>query len=238
MGPPAPIPIDPSLGQWSQNYHSTYFSHEGSSNQDSRIEHRHQGRSLLPDNPQGLDAIPIGVLEPRTGELESNPLLRFWQDDGPWYPRGLGEGGLGQTPALSHAISHERSKRSHPSHGHHGHYGHPVAGTALGGRFLGRQSSDSGYGTQSHVTGSVFSRDYDDQIPDNQSLASETDRPHARLENAPPGYIHEASEEAQPLPFDNCSDDSREPGTLTSLTCDYPDCRTTLKTQSEYRYSS
>ena len=229
MGPPASLPIDPSLLPWDPNHRPAYFSHGGPPNHDSRVGHRLQERSFPPHNPGGLDAIPISILESGTGESESHPLVRFWHDDGPWYPQGLG---VGQPPTLSqHVISHERSKKLCPSHGR---YGDP-AGTALEGRLLGRQVSDSGYGTQSHVTGSVLSREWNDQIQESQSLASDPDRTHGQLENVPRDYLHEGPEEAQSLAIDDCSNSSREPGPLIPLLCDHPDCGATLKNQSEFR---
>ena len=227
--PPAPIPIDPSLVPWANYHRPAYFSHAAPPIHDSRIGQRLQERSLSSHHPGGLDAIPISILESRTGDLESNPLVRFWHEDGPWYPQGLG---VGQPPVLPHhVISHERSKSSHPSHGR---YRDP-AGTALEGRLLGRQLSDSGYGTQSHVASSVLGTDYRDQVQENQSLASDTDRTHGRLENVPRDYLHEAAEEAQSFAIDDCSNDSPEPGSMIPLLCDHPDCGVTLKNQSEYR---
>lgn len=227
MGPPDSIPIDPSLAH---NHRSACFSDRCPPKHDSRIGHRLQERFLSSSHHPGrLEAIPISILESRTGDLESDPLVRFWHEDGPWYPQGLG---VGQPPVLpQHVISHERSRRSQPSHGR---YGDP-AGAALEGRLLSRQLSDSGYGTQSHVTSSVLSTDHHDQVQENQSLARDIDRTHGRLENVPRDYLHETAEEAQSLAIDDCSIDSRELGPLIPLLCDHPDCGVTLRNQSEYR---
>ena len=236
MGPPASIPVDPLLVPWHHSNPSVLFSRQFPSSRNSHVGSNYQERYSLLESSGDLDPVPRDILERRTGQVDSDPLVRFWRDDGPWNAQGVGfgntVGSINQIPTLpGYAASHERSDRPHVTHGKY----RGSTRTGVEADHSGRLISDEGYGTQSRVTTSVLSADYPDQSQESHSLAGDTDGGPMQNDNVSRGYLHGASQETQSLPCDGCSNDSREPSTVVSLKCERLDCDFVSKNQSDHR---
>ena len=235
MGPPANFPLDPLLPPWSNHHPSGLFSQGPSPTQSSRTESKYPGRSQLSDPSGDFDPIPPHLLEPRSSNFEpSDPLLRFWRDDGPWNPQGVGGGGIGHFPILpQHTTSNERGERRPGS------YRERVDSSSEPRPPL-RNPSDSGYGSQSQFTQSVISPDLPDHSQESHSIAGDAERLQLRTDSISHGYVYRASESTHSISYDNCSNDSSDPlpgtGPGISITCDLPQCGAISKNPSENRY--
>ena len=233
MGPPATMnfPIDPSLAPWSNQQPPALFSHGTT---PSRTELRYPVRSPLSDPSSGFDAIPPHVLEPRNSEFETDPLLRFWREDGPWNPQGVGSGGMGPFPVLpQHTTSNERGERPPVP------YRERVELSSEPLRPL-RNTSDSGYGSQSQFTQSLISPDLPDHSQDSRGFTGDTERFQLRNGSTSHSYAYGASDGTHSVSYENCSNDSRDIGPGSgpggSIVCELPQCGTISKNQSENRY--
>ena len=234
MGPPASLPADPLLDPW--RHHSVFYHRPFPSNRTAQLGRNSQERYSLSDASGGLDPVPRDILERRTSQVDSDPLVRFWRDDGPWHAQGIGIGNTGgfvnQASALpGYAASRERSDRPYAFSGKY----RAITKTGPEIDQSARLISDEGYGTQSRVTASVLSTDYPDHSQESQSFAGDADGGQMLSDSVPRGYFLGASQETRSVSCDGCSNDSRELITAHSLICEHADCGIKSKNPSDYR---
>ena len=233
MAPP-PIPIDPALDSWQRS--SNPSRENVVSSHLSQSMSGFQERSL--SGSANLDAISRDILVPSTkpSELESDPLVRFWHEPGPWNPQRIG-GAVDQAhPAPEYAPSQDRINRPHASNASFGAYPEQTR-SEMGSQITGRHMSDSGYGTRSYVTKSVLSADHLDQSQESQSLVGEVDGMQLQPQSSPQDYFRGASHEVPTLGYGNWDHALHDTPTLSTLTCDSPDCNFVSRNQSEHKYA-
>lgn len=227
MAPP-PIPIDPAIDSWKS---STVALSPGLS-----LDHLLQSPLKLADRltlsaQPSLENLSQDVQLPamKQNPTDPDPLLRFWQDPGPWnsqHPR--------QSPGNPRFVSFDDSmRRNYPAITHN-----PRSpGSEVGSSATGRYHPDSGYGTQRLATPSTRSIDQLDHGQSGQSLPGDAHGFHTFSDD---GY-QEASVRSDPSPhthyspMDILGDHAQHSTVNFELACSYQNCGTISKNQSEYR---
>ncbi len=191
-----PIPVDPSLDSW----HNSSLTGLGV---DHLLPHTSVTGLLERPGFGGLDAFPHDVQLPsmRQSDSDTNPLLRFYNDPGPWSSqRVVGDMGPPSTPPrcpgtyhqvnLPAAIQYRDSPRSD-----------------LDSNTTGRNPHDSGYESKSFATKSVRSMEHVDRSQECQSLASDVNEmqiyPGDQFQGQgsdPPPEVHYSYDMTESLP--------------------------------------
>ena len=231
MGPPQ-TPIPPALNQ--RHRHQPPLSTSGIPHPSSPSFSHFQDSSIK--LPGDLQAIDRGILVPseKSGDNESDPLVRFWQDPGPWNSQRI-RGVMEQAPSASpYAMSHDPINRPYARYGLY----REQATSDVGSQVTGKPPTDSGYGgSRSHATKSVRSADHLDQSQDTQSLLGEVHGLQLQAQTVPQEYFHGDS---QSIRYDHwttttAQDNSRDNPASMPLECDYPDCTMISRNQSEHK---
>ena len=220
MGPP-PTPLDPRLEKYPQSGIPT--SHGVKNGHANASAARYQDRAY---SSGSLDAISRGALSsPSPGDQEAHPLLRFWNESGPWNSEEAAGGEVPQ-PLLDGVISPERIARPLAFV----QYREP-AKSDPGSHFTSRHS-DSGYATKS-----VLSADYQDQSQENQSSPGDVSGLQLQSEPRFQEYLNGEPRDVQATTYDSWSNGRRELTTSLLPICECADCGLTCKSQSEYKYN-
>lgn len=176
------------------------------------------------------EPMPAGILEAssRPGDVESdpNPLRRFYTTPGPWSSQDI-------------ALPPTELRYTTPSQ--------PVARPAPafavfrdpprsdpGSHFTGGLP-DSGYGTRSHVTSSVFSDHIQDHSHETQSLTGGMGGIHLQQDHMPQGRPHRHSSASQPLGYTTAATEPSELGGPIALKCEIAGCNVQSKNASDQR---
>ncbi|KAL8690297.1 MAG: hypothetical protein Q9224_004438 [Gallowayella concinna] len=234
--PPPPVPIDPAIDTW----RPTTTAISPTLGLDNLLQ-------SLPAPParwnhsslSNLDSLSLSqeVQLPamRHAPTEPDPLLRFYNDQGPWNSQQIG-GDPGHTHMNPQFPSFE-SQMPRDVHPMLYHYRSPRS--EVGSSTTGRYPFDSGYGgSKSFATKSVRSADQVDQSPSRRSAGGEIRDHHSyhgdSYQDLSPRSI--ASPNTQYSSMDPVSDDLPQPPMVTfDLTCQYTNCGATSKNHSEHR---
>ncbi|KAL8652327.1 MAG: hypothetical protein Q9210_002749 [Variospora velana] len=165
---------------------------------------------------------------------EPDPLLRFWNEPGPWNPQRIG-GEVRQTPATTHFTSYGDPTRRSP---HALPYDYRSPRSEVGSSTTGRLPMDSGYGgSRSLATASARSVDHFDQTRSCHSISGDVQDFHLY-----PGEIYQeppVGNGPSPNPQYSSTNVTLDPAQQTAvsfeLACQYPSCCAVSKNQSEYR---
>lgn len=164
------------------------------------------------------------------GSSEANPLLRFYNDPGPWNSQRI------EPPAPAPVGSRNSTWDEHISQptGSFQQY-RETARSEVESSATGRQTSDSGHG-RSYATKSVLSADPADPCQECRSVTSQIGYMQMYPEHSSREYIAGQSQTSQ-LPSFSIQDDITESqsSALQSLRCDWKGCEVTSKNQSEHR---
>ncbi|KAL8946991.1 MAG: hypothetical protein Q9222_006681 [Ikaeria aurantiellina] len=229
MAPP-PTPIDPALDSWKAS--STTLS---------------PGLDPLPSSPgpssraslsglSNLDSLAREIQLPamKQNPAEPDPLLRFWNEPGPWNSQRIG-GGSSQTSMVPQyaGYNHQMPRPVKPMH-----YGYGSPRSDVGSSTTGRYFVDSGYeGSRSMATKSVRSADNVDQGQPCPSISGEVHDLHLYSRDSYPDHPAPSavSPNSQYHPMDPLSDDTHQATVTFDLTCPYANCGATSKNHSEHR---
>lgn len=227
---PPPLPIDPALDPWNT---SNIALSPGIG-----LDH------LLPPTtgllersnyggaPGAADNYPQDVQLPsmRQSEMDTNPLLRFYNDPGPWSSQRIS--GDASQPSIPHRYpgAYGRDNRSAISPQHY----RDSPRSDVGSSTTGRNPQDSGYDSKSMATKSVRSTEHVDHSQGCQSLAGDVNEmqiyPEESYQGPVPGIPQDVSY------FDISSDVPAETPATLPLICPYPECKNLeLKNQSDQR---
>ena len=237
MGPPPP-PIDPALDPWN----SSNVPLSPGIGLDHLLPPNLglQDRSTSSGASGDLSSFPSDLQLPsmKQNDLQSDPLLRFWSDPGPWNSQRVG-GEPSHPPMNQKYIGpYGRDLRSNAFLGQY----RPSPRSDLGSSTTERYLADSGYESRSHATRSEPSADPRDQSQGCQSLAGDVNEMqiYQNTEN-----MYHGSVPAPPMPqemqypnFELSNDTMHEGPSMYPLTCSALDCNGTFKNFSEHRYVS
>ncbi|KAL8781312.1 MAG: hypothetical protein Q9213_006061 [Squamulea squamosa] len=231
--PPPPIPIDPAIDTWRPS--NTVIS------PTLGLDHLLQSSPIPPDrlqpcNPSDLTTLAHEVHLPamKQAPTDPNPLLRFWNDPGPWTSQRISA-----DPGLSpmnpqYAQFDYRTPRNASAL----QYDHHSPRSDIGSSTTGRYPFDSGYGgSRSLATKSVRSADHVDQSPSCQSVAGDVhDLNLYHSDNIQdPSAASATSPHPQFASMDSSNDAPPSPTLTFDLTCHYQSCGVISKNQSEHR---
>ena len=234
MGPPPP-PIDPALDPWNS---ATVPLSPGIG-----LDHLLppnlglQNRSPSSGTSGDYNSFPSDLQLPsmKQTDLQSDPLLRFWADPGPWNSQRIA--GEPNHPPMNQRYPgpYGRDPRSNAFLGQY----RPAPRSDLGSSTTGRHPVDSGYESRSLATRSLHSADPREQSQGCQSLAG--DIGEMQLYPNQDNMYHGALP-PPPIPPEiqysgfEFSNDVLQDGPMFPLTCPVPDCNSTSKNSSEHRY--
>ncbi len=234
MGPPPP-PVDPALDSWNS---STVPLSPGIG-----LDHLLppnlglQDRSTSSGTPGDLNNFPSDLQLPsmKQTDLQSDPLLRFWADPGPWNSQRIG-GEPSHSPMNHKYIgSYGRDPRPNAFLGQY----RPSPRSDLGSSTTERYHVDSGYESRSLATRSMHSADPRDQSQGCQSLAGDVNE--MQLYPNPESMYHgplpapSIPQDIQYANFELPNDAMPDGPAMFPLTCPEPDCDGTFKNSSEHR---
>lgn len=228
--PPPPVPIDPAIDTWRPST-ITISPTLG-------LDNLLHCPPVVPDrlnhsNLSNLDPLSHQVHLPamRDTSTEPNPLVRFWNDRGPWDPQRIG-GDPGQT--------HMNPPFPYPDHRmpRDAFYDYRSPRSEVGSSNTGRYPLDSGYGgSQSLPTKSIRGADQVDRSPSRQSIAGEVrDLHYYPGDGYPdPSARGVTSPNTQYSPMDASNDTPRPAPVTFDLICQQPGCEFVSKNLSEHR---
>ena len=234
MGPPPP-PIDPALDPW--NSTNVPLS------PGIGLDHLLPPNLGLQDRPTSSgtsgdpNSFPPDLQLPsmKQNDLQSDPLLRFWADPGPWnHQRVVGE--PSQPPMNQKYVgSYERDTRPNDFFGQY----RPSPRSDLGSSTTGRYPVDSGYESRSLATRSVHSADPRDQSQGCQSIAGDIGEmqlyPNAENMYHGPVPVPPIPQDIQYSTFELASESMQDGPNMYPSTCPNSDCNSTFKNSSEHR---
>lgn len=233
MAPP-PVPIDPAIDTWRPSSiaisHTTGFDNllPLSLGLPDRLNPCHPSDQASPAHEVHLPAMKQTAPEP-------DPLLRFWNETGPWNSQRL-SGDPGHAP-MNPQFPHFHHRM--PRNGHALQYEYRSPRSDVGSSTTGRYPFDSGYGgSRSLGTKSVRSADQLDQSPSSQSAAGDVRDLHLCQE----GNFQDALARSATSPnpqyssMDVSNDAPQSPAMAFDMTCQYPNCNTISKNHSEHRW--
>ncbi|KAL8811455.1 MAG: hypothetical protein Q9200_001775 [Gallowayella weberi] len=231
--PPPPVPIDPAIDTWrpSTITVSPTLGLENLLHSPPAPPGRLNHSSL-----SNLDSLSQEVQLPamRRPLTEPDPLLRFWNDQGPWDPQRIGGGGHTHMNPHFPGFENPMPRDPHPMLYH---YRSPRS--EVGSSTTGRYPLDSGYGeSKSLATKSVRSADQVDQSPSCRSAGGDVQDYQSyhgdNYQDLSPHSV--ASPITQYSSMDPGSDDLPQPPVVTfDPTCQYANCGVISKNQSEHR---
>lgn len=232
MAPP-PVPIDPVIDTWRPSTSAI--------SPPTGFDNLLPLSLVLPDrlnpcNPSDPSSLAHEVHLPAMKQTpaEPDPLLRFWNETGPWNSQRL-SGDPGHTP-MNPQFPHFDHRM--PRHGHALQYEYRSPMSDVGSSTTGRYPFDSGYGgSRSLGTKSVRSADQLDQSPSSQSVAGDVrDLPFYREGNfQDPSARSVTSPNPQYSSMEVSNDAPQSPTLAFDLTCQYQSCNTVSKNHSEHR---
>lgn len=231
--PPPPIPIDPALDTINTldvNLPS------GIGDQFLQPSPAIPKKLRYPGTSTNIGAFLQDVQLPamRQPDLDTNPMSRFQNDQGPWTPQNIG----------GDVTQHSQPPRYQSSYGSNylpvtlqSHYREPPQ-SEQGSSTTGRNPVDSGYGSRSLATKSVRSAEPIDQSQSCQSLIGDVNdmRVYSEEHFSPhiPGHALTFPNDIS-YPYNLPTTEPTEPP-AAQLLCRYPECRNQSKNLSEYRY--
>lgn len=232
MAPP-PIPVDPAIDSWRPS-NSTISLGLGLDHL-LQIPPRYSDRQGLPSQ-SSLDAFPQELQLPamKQNPAEPDPLLRFWNEPGPWNAQRIG-GDVRQTPATTHFTSYGDPTRRSP---HALPYDYRSPRSEVGSSTTGTLPMDSGYGgSRSLATASARSVDHFDQTPSSHSISGDVQDFHLYPEEfyQEPSVCNGPSPNPQYSSTNVTQDPTQQTAVSFELACQYPSCCAVSKNQSEYR---
>ena len=167
-------------------------------------------------------------------EISPDPISRFQNIPGPWVPKGIAD-------IPEHLVSLPRQSSSATASAR---YNEPnplfsryrtKTGSDRDSDITGPYPSDSGYGTRSQATTSILSSDLMDHSQECSSLSGQIDSLDFYPKTPIQVFSHSNSQvRAQRLVHPSGPEQCQS----TNLHCPYPDCRATVKCQSELKYVS
>ncbi|KAL8849108.1 MAG: hypothetical protein Q9221_005877 [Calogaya cf. arnoldii] len=224
MAPP-PVPIDPAIDTWRPSTIATSPTAAYDSLLQPSIVLPDRLHPQSPSDPSSLEQ-ELHLPAMKQTSTESDPLMRFWNDPGPWTSQRISadQGHPPMNPQFPH-FDHRM-----PRHAHTLQYEYHSPRSDVGSSTTGRYPLDSGYGgSKSLGTKSVRSADHLDQSPSSQSVA----------ENVRDLHYYQARAVTSPNPqypaMDVSSDAPHSPTMAFDLTCQYQGCGTVSKNHSEHR---
>lgn len=162
-------------------------------------------------------------------EKSPDPLERFWNEQGPWAPQGIAD--IPTQPDVLPRHSRPlnlRTRYNQPDGSFRQYRTTPIS--ELESNTTGAYPSDSGYGTRSQATRSIFSSDPADRNQDCPSISGHMDNLGIFAADAPHPYPR----------LDNHQQLEHQPDTEhghgASLQCHYDGCGTFVKCQSDLKY--
>ncbi|KAL8721149.1 MAG: hypothetical protein Q9225_002107 [Loekoesia sp. 1 TL-2023] len=232
MAPP-PIPVDPAIDSWrSSNIAlSPGLSLDNLIQSSPRLADRQNlsGQSNLDNFSQDVQ-LPAMKQHP----TDPDPLLRFWNDTGPWNSQRVG---VDPGQASSHprfATFGDQMRRNFPAMP----YDYRSPRSEIGSSTTGRYPVDSGYGgSKSLATPSARSVDQLDHGQSGLSISGDVHDFHPFAEDR----YQDSLVRNGPSPHDQYSSmdvlgDNGQPTAVTfELACSYQNCGTISKNQSEHR---
>ena len=234
MGPPPP-PVDPALDPW--NSANVPLSPGIGLDHLLHPNLGLQNRSPSSGSLGELNTFPSDLQLPsmKQNDLQSDPLLRFWADPGPWNSQRVGGEPSHSPMNQGYMGSYGRDPRPEAFLGQY----RPAPRSDLGSSTTGRHPVDSGYESRSFATRSVHSADPREQSQGCQSLAGDVGemQMYANPDNMYQGTLPPPSmpQEMQYPGFDFPNDQMQD-GPIYPLTCPLADCQVTSKNSSEHRY--
>lgn len=232
MAPP-PIPIDPAIDNWRP---SSIILSPGLG-----LDNLLQTSPTVPDRLTfsgrgSLDSLSQDLQLPamQQNPTEPNPLLRFWNDPGPWTSQRVA-GAPGHTSTnTQYASFNDQMTRN----GHLMQYDYRSPRSEVGSSTTGRYPYDSGYGGSSRVASkSVRSADQVDKSQSCHNISRDVHNLHIYPKDGyqdPPAPNEARSSSPYPS-TGNCNDAAQQPGVTFDLACQYPNCGAIFKNQSEHR---
>ena len=232
--PPPPIPVDPALDPW--NTTNIALS------PGIGLDHLLQPPAGLPErhNYSGthgtMDPFPQDVQLPsmRQSDMDSNPLLRFYNESGPWNSQRIA--GDSSQASMPPRYSAPYGRVNRPSVSSQPPY--RDARSDLGSSTTGRNPHDSGYDSKSIATKSARSTEHvhSQGCP---SLVGDVNEmqiyPEEQLQVIGNAHVPDLPQEVA-YTFEMPSDVSGEAPATLPMTCDYPECNNMeLKNQSDHR---
>ena len=218
-------PIDPSLDlRYARN---SPLSPRSNLLRSNSVHQAQAARAMIPGPSDSLyQTMPTQLL----GSSEANPLVRFYNDPGPWNSQRI----EASAPAPMGSRNSTWDEHMSQPNGSFQQYRDP-ARSEVESSVTGRQLSDSGYG-RSYATKSALSADPVDQNQECRSVTSQIGYMQMYPEQSPRDYMADDTQNSQPPAF-GIQDDGPEPqsSALQSLRCNWDGCDTTSKNQSEHR---
>lgn len=227
---PPPLPIDPALDPWN----TSNIALSPAIGLDHLLPPTTGllDRSNYPGAPVAVDNFPQDVQLPsmRQTDLDTNPLLRFYNDPGPWSSQRIaGDPSPSIPPRYPGAYG--RDNRSGISSNHY----RESPRSDVGSSTTGRNPQDSGYDSKSMATKSVRSTEHIDHSQGCQSLAGDVNEMQIYPEEPFQGPVTSMPQDV--AYFDISSDVPGEAPATLPLLCPYPECNNLeLKNQSDHRY--
>lgn len=234
MGPPPP-PIDPALDPWN----STNVPLSPGIGLDHLLPSNLglQDKSTSSGTSGDLNNFPSDLQLPsmKQKDLQSDPLMRFWNDPGPWNSQRVGGEPSHSPMNQKYVASYGRDPRPNVDFGQY----RQSPRSDLGSSTTERYPADSGYESRSIATRSVHSADPRDPSQGCHSLAGDVSEMqlYPSAENIYHGPIL-----TPPMPqdihyshYELSNDTMHDNPALYPLTCSFPDCHSTFKNQSEER---
>ncbi|MCJ1226934.1 hypothetical protein MMC12_003589 [Toensbergia leucococca] len=228
---PPPIPIDPALDQWN----STNVKLPQGIGLDHLLQLPSdiQERYPRPVAATNLTSFPQDVQTASTKpiELESNPLIRFWNDPGPWTSQRIAGDLIQPAMGMKYASAPDRTYRPCVSLGPY----RESARSDVDSSVTERHLSDSGYGTRSRTTRSVLSADLVDHSQGCRSLVGEVSEMQLYPEESTQAYVPPNPQEFHYKSYGVASEVPQDSPRALSLVCTYPNCNTTSRNHSEHK---
>lgn len=217
--PPPPVPVDPALDSFRPSNISL----------QPAIGLAHSS-PLGPELQERPGTFLPGVQLPSLRQADADPIIRFYQDPGPWSSQQVDMDQPHQPLQPRYPTAYAPP---HPSAQYR-----ESPRSDVGSNATGRNPMDSGYGSKSLTTKSVRSVEYLDQSQSCQSLTGDINEmqlyPDERFQATDSLAGHDL-----PYPFDHYPDmpaPSTEPA-LGPFVCEHTDCGyTESKNQSDHKY--
>lgn len=218
-------PVDPSL--------DLCYATNGSLSSSSALLPSNSARQIRAPQariPRPSDSFYRTVPNQILGSSDANPLVRFWNDPGPWTSHRIEPSAPAPMDPRSSTWGPHLLQPDGPLQQYR-----ESARSEVESSVTGRQPSDSGYG-RSYATKSVLSADQVDPSQECQSVTSQVGNMQMYSEQNAKEYTAGESQTSQPPSF-GIQDDIHGPQAqvLQSLCCRWEGCGVTSKNQSEHR---
>jgi len=166
-----------------------------------------------------------------SNEISPDPIMRFYNDPGPWAPRGIADIPTQPVALPRHSRPFNLQTRYNEPNMSFSQY-QTTAGSELESNTTGAYPSDSGYGTRSQATTSILSSDPVDLNQDCSSISGHIGNLQLYPGSASHGYSHPDSQaSAQQIEYQPDTEQCQS----ASLRC--LECGVIVKCQSEMKYA-